>query len=300
VWYPSHWELWVAKDEKTSQSENNKFMMVDSAPHPVGRVPIATLWCGKLNEATSMAIESPLSDHLDLNRSLLNDASEANESERSQTFAVLAVPTRDGETIGALEISHWAAMSYNSDAGAPSYVSPNPDLPQGKMDRINKKIDLSRQLAAVTRGKAELSKEERSAAAIMLESEDKRNQLTMWAQSLEEYNRDVHEIMAAWEEVDDIPKSVYHMDFDTRAVSIVINDAVQLASLPVVSKNADVQTALARPIVKRIMTDAGEDREAIDAAVNALESEEIEPTPPPVIAGDDSGRGRTDAVDVSA
>jgi hypothetical protein len=282
VWYPDHWELWVPVEHgKENPQGKDKFRKKEDGEHPCGRVPIATLWAGKLNEKVSMAIESPLASHLYMNRSIFNDASEANESERTQTFSLLAIPVGDGETIGAMDISHWSAMSFNSNAGVPVYVSPDSALPQGKMARIKDKIEISRDLAATSRGKAEQSKEERAASAIALESENKRNQLTMWAQALVEYNKELHEIIAAWEEADKIPTAVYNMDFDSKAVSTAISDAVQLASIPVIRDSPDVQAAIAKPIVRRIMTDAGDDDETIDETLGMLDAADV-PTPAPL------------------
>jgi hypothetical protein len=275
VWTTERWDLYreVTKEEAVRAPNNEKFMHIGGDTHDVGRVPIATLYATQLNEAADQAIESPVSDHCDINRDTLNRLSELDEAERSQAFELLGIPTADGESVGPIDIGYWSAFTFPASAGAPAYIGADPSHPQGKMDRIERKIFMSKDLAAVSRVTASRSKEERSAEALSMESEDKRNQLALWQQALKEFDQDVHEMLGKWEDETPPPPAVYMSDFDSKATTTAVNELVQMSAVPLIKRALKAQAAIARPIVRRIMTDAGEDEKKIEDTLNTLDEE---------------------------
>lgn len=298
VWHRDWWELFRSprpdkKPDLLAKPEDAKWFRAEAAFHSVGEVPIATLYAGKDGRPTAMDTESPLSDVADADRKVLNRQSELDELERSQAFALLAIPETESGPAGGVDIGPFRAFTYPSEAGAPDYVSPDQQILAGKAERIANSLHVIRQLAGAGRGRAEFSKEERSAASLTLESSEKQNLMAWWAGSTQEFDIAVHRQVAKWEGNDNPPVASYDRNFDLRTVSSQIADLVQLAQVKVLTP---VLAALSKPIVARILRVAGVSEDQVDAALVAIDEEaEKEPAvvpilgqgPPPGEEGDD-------------
>jgi hypothetical protein len=270
-WYPDHYELYTAVKENT-------YALLGEGPHPCGEVPVSTLWATRDARTVSMDCESPLGDILDIDRDILNKLSELDELERTQSFSILWLPEADGGPSGPIDISPYRAIAGSSDAGSPQYISPDSTLAAGKWQRIQEKLFMARQLAGVGRGQAEFSREERSADAISVESEDKRNQMSWWAAATEEFERALHRHVSAWENVDIPPTITYPRNFDLKGIRTQIDEIVQLNATSLVSR--DTLLAMAKPLVTKILREHGLESNEIKKAISNIEVEP--PMDPPV------------------
>ena len=235
--------------------------------HGLGRIPVATLWATEEDRQKEMACESAFADTLDLDRHALNKLSELDETERSQTFALLAVPVREGGAKAEISVGPFRAFAFDADVGTPSYVSPDGSLPDGKWSRVESQIQMSRTLEGASRGRAEYSKEERSASSIAVESEDKRSRMTWWSASVEEFDEQLHRNVGLWSGEEYDPPAAYTKDFDFRAISAQVQDIVSLngVGLPQIVKAALVS----QPVLK-ILREGGAGAEQIREVVESL------------------------------
>jgi hypothetical protein len=276
VWYRDGWELY------RKRPRGKYFDVVDGGQHGLGRVPIDTLYCSRLAQANDMSCETPLPDLLDLNRHLFNDLSELDDTDRSQAFAMLGIPVADGMSAGPMDIGPRRGLAYPAEAGSPSYISADPLIAAGRWSRLQEKGFLGRQLGGVSRGKAEYSKEERSAAAISAEAEDKKNQLAWWAKALQEFDQGLHGTMAAWMGAADYPRAAYSADFETKGTMTSVQEIVQLSAVAVIGEARETVAILAEPLIRKLLTGQGVPEDKIRAALDALEeSGKKEPKPPP-------------------
>lgn len=271
------WEVW------RRAGRERMFESVDRGTHGLGRVPISTLYCTRLAQAADMACETPLPDLLDLNRQLFNELSELDETDRAQSFAILGIPQVDGQAGGGIDIGPKRGLMFPAEGGAPAYISSDPQLPAGRWQRLTDKSYLGRQLGGIGRGKSEYSKEERSAAAISVESEDKKNQLAWWSKALQEFDQGVHRDAAEWMGERDYPKAAYSTNFDTKGLMVEVQELVQLATVEVVADAREAVAVMAAPIIRKMLREQGVDEDKIEEAMSSLEkSGKKKPEKPPV------------------
>jgi hypothetical protein len=267
VWYRDGWELYRGREGNITTG--SKYLLIDGDTHDVGEVPISTLWLSK--DVHHMLCESPHCNALDFDRRFLNRLSELDELERVQAFAVFCIPVTDGQEMESIDIGPSSALTVPSDAGMPQFVSPDNSIAQGKWERLQAELFSIRQLEGIGRGRAEYSKEERSAEAISVESEDKRNQLAWYAEGLEEFDKQLHRHVALWEGEDEWPQAKYPRNFDVKGLLAQINELVMLQSTKALSKMASAE--ITKPIVKKILTDGGVDVEVIDKVMSSIDEE---------------------------
>lgn len=276
IWYRDSWELWRTPRENSDPlmdptGDNGvTWTRVAAGEHGIGEVPIATLYAGKDGRPSAWDTESPLSDVADADRKLLNRQSEMDELERAQAFALLAIPEAESGPSGGVDIGPFRAFTYPSEAGAPTYINPDQTILKGKQERIADTMHIIRQLAGAGRGRAEFSKEERSAASLSLESSEKQNLMAWWAGSTQEFDIAVHRHAAKWEGLESWPVASYDRTFDLRAISSQIQDLVQLSSVAVLRP---AMSDLAKPVIARILREAGVSQDKVDEAIRLVEEE---------------------------
>ena len=233
VWYRDHWELWREKTKKRGATDKNWYIYAQDE-HPVGEVPIATLWATREHKQPEMAIESPFCDGADMDREIFNRYSELDELERSQTFEMVFIPQGEfAVTPGPVDLTPFAAWAGDPGASAPTYFGASPEHPVNKWNRIKERLDVFAKLYGASRGQAENSKEERSAEALLVESSEKRNMLANWSESVERFDRALARHVAKWEGLTEWPKAVYDRQFSdaVKSVGSQVNDMVQLATI---------------------------------------------------------------------
>lgn len=270
VWTRDGWTLW------TETEKRREYAPIAQGKHNVGEVPIATLWTSR---SKAMACESPFADVLDGDRRLFNKYSELDTLERYCGFPVLAIPEAPDKQTGPLDLGPARAFTYDSGAGgSPSWLSPDPTHARDGWSRLLEQIFAFRFTSGASRSQ-ERSLEERGAAAISAESEDKRNMMSRWASAVEEFDAATHRHGAKWIGADEPKRATYTRNFDLRAIASQINDVVQLASAKAVA--GPTMAALVKPIVAKILAEHGEDKAQIAAALKAIDGEanKLEPKP---------------------
>jgi hypothetical protein len=289
IWTRDGWALYRRKESTNAlgavvarNQGPDAWYMEDEGTHDLGEVPIATMYATREGRPTNMCVESPMATILDIDRDVLNKLSQLDQLELQQAFSTLVYPEMDGLTGQPLDMGPDRWLGYPATGSAPSYISPNPTIAVGLWERIQAKLFLARQLAGVGRGKAEYSKEERSAEAISLESEDKRNQLAWWAAALEEFDLGTHRHVAKWEALPDAPAATVPRNFDVKGMHAQLSELLQLKQTEVVSRTAIA--AMAKPIVEQKLRESGIKDDEIAATLASIDKEaakEPEPEPPP-------------------
>ena len=267
VWYPDRWELHRSGEEDAIVGA-----------HSFGRVPIVPLFARRGHESRrTLASDGVLADIVDIDLAIYNHLSLFHEQLFTQVFSQLAVPMESGE-VPDLELGVQRVLGFSAEGGGrPMYLSPDSAILTAQLASLKDHIAWGRQLASVSRGRAEYSKEERSAASLQEESSDKNNAITSLVGAVERCDREVHELIAIAEGQSSVPQRTYSRDVSLKALSSQIADATSLSALmPPPAAMAE----LLRPIFARALREhgAGEDAikradEAITAAIEAGERE---------------------------
>lgn len=229
--------------------------------HPVGRVPVQCL-----------DTEGLLSASIELDRNIFNAVSLLDDQVIKQCFSVMGIPVAPGEEIGQINIGPASAFGYNAESGAPLFISPDVRLIEVQWKLVLDKIHLFREFARMSRGRAEYSKEERSAASLTLESNDKASALAGLAERCENFDEAIHEDAARWWGQDAPKKANYSRELTLKSVGEQINDAVNLTRL---APSNRLRTILARGPVSRHLREQGIGQDVVSEAIGSLE--EIEP-----------------------
>jgi len=263
VWTRGGWELWRQADPKKQES----WAKVEEGNHPVGEVPLSTMYTYR---SRTWLCESPIASVCGGDLMLFNKHSELDTLERNCGFPVFGIPSADERPVGP--ISWGPTRAFTHAVGAqPGWYSPDATHARDAWERILGRYAAYRVAAGVGRGKAEESKEQRSAAAIMAEYEPSKNQMSLWAASVEECDNSIHRHAAKWQGIAEPPSATYERNFDLRAIASRINDLVQLSSASVFG--AAVMRQVGKPIVEKLLTDDGESAEDIAKVMSLIDSD---------------------------
>ena len=259
-WTKDEWVL-VQEDDEGKED------VIASGSHHVGEVPLATMYA---SGSRKMLCETPFSSVLDVDRRVFNKYSELDTLERFCGFPLLAIPAQNVVGPNVLDLGPGRAFTFDADAGAPLYLSPPSEHVSGLWTRIVSQLQELR-LAAGIRSSSDDSREKRSAAAINIESEVKRNQMSEWASAAQEFEHAIHRHVAKWENASEIPDIEYLKNFDYRAIAVEVDDLIKLASLDLVKNAQDVLAELAKPLVAKILKDNGVKQETIETVQASLD-----------------------------
>lgn len=250
VWDTENWYLFA--------EGKNGYVEIDSGRHGIGYVPLATIWA---TERFSMDCETPLSSNLDLDRHILNKLSDSDNSERMESFSQMILP--DDGSLGKIEVGPNRVITVPFQSTVmPTYISPDPSIPAGVFDRIDAKVEMANRLSPTSRGKAEESKEARSAAAIRTEWTDRSNSMAQFASQIEQADHDIHFYISQWEGRIDYPQATYGRTFDLRSLTQKINDLILLKSTEILTPSE--LRKLAEPIISESMREHGYTSEEIN------------------------------------
>ncbi|MEE9366910.1 MAG: hypothetical protein V3W44_09510 [Dehalococcoidales bacterium] len=275
VWDTEGWTLY-----RESEPGKMDWGVAGDGEHRLGRVPIRHLFARRASaERCTLESDSILADVVDFDRDLFNKLSLLDEQLYKQVFALLAVPLAQGEDLGAFEIGPGNALGFNAEAGQPVYLSPSPEIVKVQRDLVTQDIQAVRQVHGVSRGKAEFSKEERSASALTLESQDKHNVVAALAEAVEAFDRGLHQDVADWMGTDAVPQVSYSRELTLKSSREQIGDARELATG--LGVPAGVIREMVKPVALRIMREHGRPDEVIQKVVKLLEEEPEEAPPMP-------------------
>jgi hypothetical protein len=266
VWYPDHFELYRGT---VNNRKETTWVLDDSGPHPCGEVPVAVMYARRSQESRhALESDSMLADLVRADRDVFNQYSLLRDQIYKQCFAQLFLPEDMGGG-GAIETGPGVAVTYNAQAGSPIMLSPEASLILAQWRILGETLHMFREFAAVGRGKAEYSKEERSGQALEVESRNENNRVASVVESVEEFDRTLHRHAAAWEGLSDYPKATYGRDVSLRSLGAQINDALSLKALGV---PAATMREVLSPLVTQHMREQGQTPDAIKRAVESLAS----------------------------
>jgi len=243
-----------------------------SGEHPVGEVPIAFLFARRSHaRRDSLEADSILADLVDIDRSMFNQYSLLLEQIYNQVYAQLCLPVRPGDPVPNLEVGPLRVIGYDSEGGQPLYLSPDTDLVRVQQQQIDGLAHSARQLALVGRGRAEYSKEERSAQALGVEQADKHNVIASLADAVQSFDRQHHRHAAAWEgKSQDAPEASYNKEITLKGVNEQISEAIQLAT-PALRVPAKALALLVKPIVGQALREKGQPESVVAEALRAVD-----------------------------
>jgi len=281
IWYPDRWELYAAADGNAS--ERGDFSLVDGGTHPVGEVPLSVFYARRSeDQSVLLQADSMLADIPRLDRYLFNRMSVLDEILTKQGFAQMFVPEDVGSAPGPIDIGPGMAIGFNSENGQPLMVAPEAALIMAHWQSILNTIQLAKESAGVGRGKAEASKEERSADALLVESRNESNRVSALVSAAEEFDRQIHRHVAAWEGESIAPMATYRRDVSMRSLGRQINDALQLKALGLPE---ETMKKIIAPLVQQHMHEQGQlpadIREAVKSVEEADEALALEVMQPP-------------------
>jgi len=271
VWHPDRWELFEAVTVDGVAHSQSEWKLVATGAHSVGEVPIAVLYARRGYESRrTLESDGVLSDLVDIDRAIFNHLSELFSQMTAQAFGQLFLPVDDASQVPNIETGVHRYVGYHAEFGQPLMLGPDAAVLKFKESFIASMIAIARQLSNVSRGRAEFSKEERSAATLSLESQDKNNVVASLAAQTEEADRSTAKHVAAYEGVaeDAIPQAHYSRDVSLKALQQQLNDATSLDKLSV---PIDAMVELLKPLYVRAMREAGQDHDAIERGLKAFE-----------------------------
>lgn len=275
VWTREGWALWRKVDKE--------WKPVRSGKHSAKKVPIDTLFARRGYESRrTLEADCVLDDIVDIDRAVFNLVSLLHDQIYAQCFSQLAIPTESGEAPD-LELGLKRVLGFLAEAGGarPMYLSPNSDLINVQVKIIGEHMGWARTLANVGRGRAEFSKEERSAASLQAEGGDKNNAVSSLAGAVEAFDRAVHGTVASMRGLGKAPKAVYPRDVSQKALSAQIADATSLQAL---NLPGAVLAVIVKPLVTRILREHGQSNEEIAKAIAAIDAGVTEFEAPDAVA----------------
>lgn len=264
VWYTNRWELY----RKAVDAQNAEWIVVEGGRHPVGEVPVAPVFARRGHESRrTLAADGILADVLDMDLNVFNLMSLFHDQIYAQVFAQLVMPT-DSHGISDVELGARRVLLYDPESGSPQYIQPNHSLLLALWQIIMDEISITRQMASTSRGRAEYSREERSAAALQAESGDKHNAMASLVDCVETFDRAVHRHAAAWEGLDNPPRANYSRDVSLKALSAQIDDATKISALSIPGK---ALVEVYKPLMARMLREHGQGEDSIKRAYSALD-----------------------------
>jgi len=285
IWYRDRWELYAPRQDAPGQ-----WKIVGASAHDMGRVPVDVLFANRGTAAGAFEADGVLSGLARGDRNLYNLCSLLDEIIYGQAFASLWIPDDEGGAPGPISVGVGIANTYNGANGSPLILSPPTELIVSLWKLIADKMNALRQLYGVGRGKAEYSKEERSAEALEVESRNESNRVAALAEACEVFERSLHRSVAAWEgRTDGIPQAEYSREVSLRSLSAQLNDSMSLRALGV---PWEAMREVIKPLLASLMKEQGRNKESIEAAIRAIETaEEKKPDAPDVSALREAGDG---------
>lgn len=273
VWNTREWKLFWPEfdpDNRKWAGATDTLYLQDEGVHGLGEVPIATLFAKRVDRRTLDA-EPLITSLVDIDRNIYNKQSLLDEIDFGQTFAQLAIPDSGSLNIHEIRMGIYEAFTFDPEGGSPLYLSPNPDTAAGLWVRIVELFHTARVVAGVSRGRAEFSKEERSAAAIGHESEEKHDQMTGHAESVQEFEETMHRHFSMWEDIehDVVPSLEYNRRFNVEALSSRLGEALSIKNL---DPGPVAMAAVKKSVVAEYLKKAGIGENDIATAIKDIEA----------------------------
>lgn len=229
VWTPSEWILYRPQGDDEDGGET-KFVEVDRAEHPVGRVPVVFAFWGRRGGVEPVS-ESAIKDLAPMNRRLTNLYSLIDEQIYQHVFNILAAPQ---STYDSLKSTEWGAsgvVPYADDvANPPHYIGPDVSQIEAIHKQIEKTEGTIRQLSGLGRVNEETAHVQTGIALSYL-TMDKDALLAQFAQQMERKEAEVDDLALRWMDDSSEVEREYPQSFDPREVEDELEAALQFEGL---------------------------------------------------------------------
>lgn len=270
VWYPNRWVLYEPHQQNDAvEAAETKLWVPVSHGRAPGLVPLSTYYADKAEARAETECDSPLASILGVDVAVFNLLSQLDETELLSVYNQLAMEGDGGDVDGG----EATVLYYPVGGRPPTYIAPPDETAQGKWNRIIARIYIAAKQALSSRGRAEFSKEERSAEALGVEYQDRYNLLSSLAGCTEDAEAGQFRHVAAWHGQQVVPRAAYQKQFDFRSISQAIMDTLGLMQLPV---GAEAKVATLERVVDRALKAQGAPQESRERAVRGVKEAVLE------------------------
>jgi hypothetical protein len=252
------------------------YQEVARRPITIGRVPWEPVYAQQDTESDFPHGVSLVGDIAKIGNSIFNHCSLADEIAYKQTFSWLIIPD-PSKSLDATQIGTNTAFGYDPGASSakPEYISPDAKQLEVLMMLIGSELEQAKSVIGVGRGQSEGSKQKSSAAALELESDDKKSLLADIAQAGQDAERRIAELVLSYSTKDTKAakiRIVYPRDFDVRSFKADLDEALafQKLGLP-----AEVDVQLISDLVRRRWSDSLPSEE-VDALLKSVEDKKAQ------------------------
>lgn len=220
-------------------------------PNTIGRVPLTPIYAQQDTESDFPHGISVVADLAKVANSVFNHCSLADEIAYKQTFAWLIVPDPLG-SLDTLQLGLNTAFAFNpgTTGGRPEYISPDADSLRVLMELIGNEMEQAKSTIGFSRGRSEGSKQQASADALELESDDKKALLGDVANAGQDAEKRIADLVLAYrkQETGAAVRIVYDKDFDVRSFATDVDEALSFQKLGLPT---GVNTQLITDLVRR-------------------------------------------------
>lgn len=240
IWYPDRVEEWESEGDNGATGK-----LLSTKPNPLGRVPFEPLYSRRCIDTLFPDGNSLAADLFKVSNRVFNLCSQLGEILDNQTFSQLVVPDPGGR-LDKIQVGIHRFFGYDAQggSGAPEYVSPDADQARVMMEAIGACLEIAKSMVGVGRGRSESSKQQASADALELESDDKRAILATIADEAEDFERRLAKLFLAYAnetpaegEADEFYIQ-YQRNFDLRSFQAKVSETLEMAKVPLPPKAA--------------------------------------------------------------
>lgn len=243
--------------------------VIDQGAYSLGRVPVVRLHIAKPLNPTDSHSQSWAYDLAMLNWELFNLRSELRDLERSQTFAILAIPVnsdQERERLKDLVISTENGLTYNpTGGGTPGYISPPSEPTTHYMNRISAVIDDIYRVANLEF----VGGVQQSGVALSFHFQEANSSLRSMAEMCESAETEIAQLVCKWQNQTFNGNIAYANDFNLTDLAQAISIALDSVTL---NMGSEFDKAVKKRLAKQIL---GNDTSptvmtAIDDEINAM------------------------------
>jgi hypothetical protein len=242
--------------------------MISQGEHNLGRVPVVRLHIEKPLNPYDSHSDSWVYDLAVLNWELYNIRSELRDLERSQTFAILALPVtspEERERLKKINIGTENGLAFDpTGGGKPDFIAPPSEPTTHYMSRMASIIDDIYRVANLEF----VGGVQRSGVALSFHFQEANSSLRTMAEQCETAEREIAWLVYAWMSRTFDGNIAYNNDFNMTDLAQALSQALDSVSL---SMGAEFEKALKKRLSKQIL---GNDVSpatltAIDAEIDA-------------------------------
>lgn len=258
--------IWTRTDVQTIETDINgghETPVPDqSGPNEIGEVPFVPLYSVREEDSLFPEGHARLGDFCKAANHAFNLSSLLSEILYKQTFSWMIFPSKD---VDVLQTGTGSALGWDakeSGGAMPNFVSPDADQARVLIESIRDVLEQARQGIGVGRGRQEGSMEKSSAAALELESDDKRAVLMDIASECQDFERRLCRMVNLYRNVktpEQQPTIEYPTDFNVRSLQVEIDEALAMDKLGI---SPEIKLKLVEQIVGRKFSQLAEDEKA--------------------------------------